>query len=219
MPKDQSFIPILTDVHVRTRGYIPHWEMPDAIYFITYRLHDSLPHHVIRTLEQERRVLKRMYGNGETAVDRARIRLTFEHALDRALDTGYGASYLADDRIAGMVVENLMYFDQERYEVVAWCVMPTHVHVIIRAFGAQNLAKIVHSWKSYTAKRANQILGREGTFWSREYFDRIVRSPEELSRTVDYVMNNPVKAGLIGWRWVGPTGGPPVDRPAGGRRA
>jgi len=219
MPKDQYFIPILTDVHVRTRGYLPHWEMPNAIYFITYRLHDSLPLHVVHALNEERRALKRMYGNGATALDRARIRIAFERTLDRALDTEYGAAHLADERIARVVVDNLMHFNGERYEVLAWCVMPTHIHVVIRTLGEQHLAMIVQSWKSYTAKRANKILGQTGAFWAREYFDRIVRSPEDLSRTLEYVVNNPVKAGLRDWLWVGTTGGPPVDRPAGGRRA
>lgn len=90
---------------------------------------------------------------------------------------------------------------------------------MIGTLGSQSLARIVQSWKSYTAKRANEILKREGAFWAREYFDRIVRSPEDLSRTVEYVVNNPVKAGLKEWRWVGVAGGPPADRPAGGRRA
>jgi REP element-mobilizing transposase RayT len=218
MPRDLPFIPNLTDVRVRTRGYLPHWEMPDAIYFITYRLHDSLPESVVHALEDERRALKRMYGDGDSALDRARIRLAFEQCLDRALDVGYGAAHLADPGIARVIVENLRQFDGVRYETIAWCVMPTHVHVVVRAIGSQKLSRIVHAWKSYTAKRANEILGREGPFWSREYFDRILRSPEDLRRTVEYVIQNPVKAGLADWPWVG-AGEPPADRPASGRRS
>ena len=219
MPKNSYFIPILTDVRVRTRGYLPHWEMANATYFITYRLHDSLPPHVLHALDEERRHLTRMYNNGATALDRARIRLAFEQTFDRVLDAGYGAAHLADERIARVVVENLMHCAAERYEVLAWCVMPTHVHVVMQMIGDQQLAAIVHAWKSYTAKRANAILNRSGTFWAREYFDRIVRSPEDLSRTIEYVIRNPVKAGLRDWPWVGTTGGPPVVPPASGRRA
>ena len=88
--------------------------------------------------------------------------------------------------------------------------MPNHVHVLIQTLGEQSLARIVHSWKSYTAHRANEILGRSGTFWQREYFDRIVRDEEDLRRTIEYVIENPVKAGLRDWPWVWSAGGAPA---------
>ena len=80
--------------------------------------------------------------------------------------------------------------------------MPNHVHVVIRAIGDQCLWRMVESWKSYTAKEANKVLGRRGRFWARDYFDRIVRNEEDLSRTIEYVLGNPEKAGLKGWKWV-----------------
>jgi REP element-mobilizing transposase RayT len=219
MPRNSYFVPNLQDVRVRTRGYLPHWEMQAATYSITYRLHDSLPQHVVHALNEERRAIARLHANGRTAIDRAHIRFAFEHAIDRSLDCGHGAAHLADDRVANIVASNLEHFAGRDYELLAWCVMPNHVHVVMRVISGRALASIIHSWKSYTAKEANRILGRDGPFWSREYFDRIIRSPDDLSWTVEYVRNNPVKAGLSGWKWVGPTGEPPVDRPASGRRS
>ena len=218
MARSTYLLPTLDNVQVRTRGYLPHWESPDAIYSITYRLHDSLPRHVIHALAEQRRALERMHNDGATAIDRARIRFTFERFIDHALDAAHGAAHLKDDRIAAIVAENLVHFDGSRYELLAWCVMPTHVHVVLQVYGVGKLAWIVQGWKSYTSKKANEVLGQEGTFWAREYYDRIVRGEEDLNRTIEYVVRNPVKAGLKDWPWVWSAGGPPADRPAGGRR-
>ena len=58
------------------------------------------------------------------------------------------------------------------------------------------LAGIVHSWKSYSATMANRVLGRTGSFWSREYFDRVIRDEAHYANAVSYAAMNPVKAGL-----------------------
>ena len=63
-------------------------------------------------------------------------------------------------------------------------------------------AAVIHSWKSFTAKRVNRILGRSGPLWGREYYDHLVRDRDQLSRTIRYVINNPLKAGLLDWAWV-----------------
>ena len=81
--------------------------------------------------------------------------------------------------------------------------MPNHVHVVIRTKSDETLDGICGSWKSYTAHEANRILGREGRFWEREYFDRLIRDERDLEDTVSYVLNNPSKAGLTDWPWVG----------------
>ena len=80
--------------------------------------------------------------------------------------------------------------------------MPNHVHVVARLLPGQTLATVVHSWKSFTAKRANAILGREGTFWQREYYDHLIRNEGEFERAMNYVADNPAKAILKDWKWV-----------------
>ena len=59
------------------------------------------------------------------------------------------------------------------------------------------LPRILHSLKGYTAKKANQVLGREGQFWQRESYDHIVRDRDEQLRIRRYILNNPVRAGLV----------------------
>jgi REP element-mobilizing transposase RayT len=81
--------------------------------------------------------------------------------------------------------------------------MPNHVHVVFSPFGENRLETILHSWKSYSAQRANQALGRTGHFWQREYFDHLIRNEGSLQKISQYVLDNPQKAGLRNWPWVG----------------
>jgi len=110
--------------------------------------------------------------------------------------------FLRDNAIARVVVNALQEFDGSRYRLFAWSVMPNHVHILLQTIGIMSLAGILHSWKSYSAKAANQILGRKGEFWQREYYDRLIRNKAEFDRAVRYVMENPSKAGLKDWPWV-----------------
>ena len=79
--------------------------------------------------------------------------------------------------------------------------MPNHVHIVVRLFPGEKLATVVHSWKSFSAKQANRILGAHGAFWQREYYDHLIRSEEEFERAIRYVADNPAKAKLNHWRW------------------
>ncbi len=167
-----------------SRGYLPHFDSPETIQFVTFRLADSLPRAVV-----EARRLQ------EDAV---------QH-IDRALDEDLGACWLRRPEIASLVEDALIHFDSTRYRLLAWCVMPNHVHVVIDIPGDHSLSNIVRSWKSFTARRSNSQLGRSGSFWHADYFDRYMRDEDHLSRTVEYVEENPVKAGLVeiasAWPW------------------
>ena len=90
-----------------------------------------------------------------------------------------------------IVVTALNHFAGARYHLREWVVMPNHVHVIVTPIGDHELSDILHSWKSFTAKAINKLLQRTGTFWQKESFDHIVRSPESLDRIVLYILQNP----------------------------
>ncbi|HYI08439.1 MAG TPA: transposase [Thermoanaerobaculia bacterium] len=187
-----NVIPPPTELRIHSRGRLPHWRVDHAVYFITFRLRDSLPVHIADKLYRERLDGLRRCRNG---VDRARVDEEFGLRLDSYLDQHWGSAILRQH--GELVAGALKFFDRDRYELHAWCVMPNHVHVMFYVDRGDDVPRILHSWKSYTAHE----IGRK--VWQREYFDRIVRSPRELESTAGYIRANPGKAGLENWRWVG----------------
>jgi REP element-mobilizing transposase RayT len=117
-------------------------------------------------------------------------------AADAALDQGHGRRDLEVPKIAILVQQTLLHFDGDRYRLLAWCIMPNHVHALAQIRSGQRLDRIVHSWKSFTAHQANRLLGRTGLFWAPEYFDRYMRDEHHLAVTLAYIEENPVRAGL-----------------------
>jgi len=183
----------------RSRGYLPHFDDQRSTQFITFRLADSLPSGLIEKAKWK-------LDNG--VIDE----IEYHRRLDRWMDRGRGECYLKQHRVAKMVAENLLHFSATRYDLRAWVIMPNHVHLLLTPVSGTTLAQIMHSMKSYTAHRANEILKRQGHFWSKEYFDRYIRNHEHLCRTVDYIRYNPVKAGLCKWPEEWPFGSAGMDR-------
>ena len=164
-----------------SRGYLPHLDCPGLLQSITFRLADSLPHDVLTRIIAE---------TDDGDIQRLR-------RIERYLDKGHGACWLRRPDIGTLVEDALLHFDAQRYRLLAWVVMPNHVHVLIETFDGYPLASVVQSWKSYTATVANNLLQRRGGFWDREYFDRFVRDDGHLAAVVEYIERNPVKAGLV----------------------
>lgn len=74
--------------------------------------------------------------------------------------------------------------------------MPNHVHAVFVLNPAWSLEKIILSWKGFTARKINPLLGRTGSFWQRDYFDRLVRDAKHLANCVRYIRRNPDKGRL-----------------------
>jgi putative DNA methylase len=135
----------------------------------------------------------------------ARRDSTRRRRIEAYLDSGHGSCWLRDDRIACLMEDALLHFDGERYQLVAWCIMPNHVHVVARIHEGVAVGDVIYSWKSWVAKQGNKVLGRTGPMWQREYHDRYMRDEAHLAEAVRYVEDNPVNAGLVKraehWRW------------------
>ena len=175
----------------RSRGYLPHIESSHVIQIITYRLADSLPVHLIQKIKEE------LSTEGISPQSSYEYMQRLEFRQEKLLNSGYGSCALKDPAIAGIVEETFLFFDTKKYRLLAWVIMPNHIHVMIEPFEGHTLGSIVHSWKSYTALEANKCLGRKGKFWQREYFDRFVRDEEHYVNSSSYIHENPVKAGLV----------------------
>jgi putative DNA methylase len=182
----------------RSRGFLPHFEEPRLLQALTFRLHDAVPDLVVQDWRRELAWINHLSASDPRDVE-------LRKRISRYEDAGHGSCWLRDERIASLVENTLLHFDGERYRLIAWCIMPNHVHGLIETWEGWTLAAVMHSWKSYTAHEANRILRRSGDFWFREYHDRFIRDDRHFASAVEYIEANPTKAGLAAtkeaWRW------------------
>jgi type I restriction enzyme R subunit/putative DNA methylase len=184
------------------RGYLPHCDFPGLVQFVTFRLADSMPES--RRGEWEH-LLK---------IENDRKKRT---KLEEYLDRGVGECHLRDPRIAQIVEDAMLHFHNEHYELLAWCVMPNHVHALVHVW-QMPLWKMIQNWKIHvvTEIRRLHLLERRApsrrddqstsnwprrcsalqSFWQREYWDTFMRDEEQERKAVHYIESNPVKAKL-----------------------
>jgi putative DNA methylase len=177
-----------------SRGYLPHVDREGMTQLVCNRLWDSMPKEVLETWERE---LAQM---SEAEYDVARRK-----RIDAYLDQGWGSCLLRDPRVSEIVQNNWLHFAGTRYLLHAWVVMPNHTHILFTPLPGWKLDQIIHSWKSYTSHKINELLVRTGKIWQDEPFDRYIRDARHFDNALAYVENNPVKAGLCkkseDWLW------------------
>ena len=209
-------VPLVTEIKKRRGAHLPHWTRDGGWYSVTFRLWDSVPLHIaeswrferaniIKTAEQMQRPLSEL--------EERRLDHLYSEKIEKYLDAGHGCCFLKDGRVAEIVKNALFHFDGTRYSIAAWCVMPNHVHVVVKPFAGRKttagtavplseLDQILHSWKSFAAKEANKLLKRSGQFWQTETYDHLIRNDADFRHAVRYILENPIKPGLkIGSGW------------------
>jgi REP element-mobilizing transposase RayT len=193
------------------------------IQSLNFRLADSMPQSVLQQWRAElglspgsagvppassraRETATRRRDAGAPKTDAEQKAATeFRRRTEDYLDTGHGECLLRRPEIAVVVENALLHFDRQRYRLLAWYVMPNHVHALIETTEGWPLDGVLHSWKSFTSHEANRILQRQGEIWQREYLDRYIRNAEHFEAALRYIEENPVKAGLArimtDWPW------------------
>jgi putative transposase len=162
------------------RGYLPHCDKPGLVQFVTVRLADSLP--------SSRR------GEWEHLLKIEDVRER-RRQLESYLDRGHGQCQLRIGQVAGIVEDTIRFHHGSRFELLAWCVMPNHVHLLVHVRDWP-LTKMIQNWKSLSAVKSNRVLQCSGVFWQREYWDTFMRDETQERKAVRYIENNPVKAKL-----------------------
>ena len=109
-----------------SRGYLPHIEGAEY-QFITYRLTDALPKNVLESIKLEHNKKKR------------------REKIEQYIDAGHGKCWLKYPKIAQIITENWHHFNGEKYQLIAYVVMPNHIHILIKVFEGVSLSSIVHS--------------------------------------------------------------------------
>lgn len=185
------------------RGYLPHYDKPGLVQAVTFRLADSLP----KEKRSEWEHLLQIIDDGE------RIR-----QIEDYLDRGAGSCILRQPECAEIVQNALLHFDDERYRLIAWCVMPNHVHILFETFAGHPIGKVIHSWKTFTAREINKLHGQSGQLWQDDFFDTFMRDDEHQAAVVTYIERNPVNAGVVSkatdWSWSSATRSASMAKPA-----
>jgi len=200
------------------RRKLPHWHPEGAMYFITFRLANSLPVRLIQELdeqrEREKQVIRTRFSSAQQRAELYKLDKKYFGHFDAWLDRCVEESprWLADEIVAQIVADEIQALDGERYALISYCLMSNHVHIVMDTAGhafqpahegvtaPYPLADTLKRLKGRTSRFCNQALGRGGPFWHHESYDHVIRDQKEYDRIVWYTVNNPVKAGLV-QRW------------------
>jgi REP element-mobilizing transposase RayT len=180
-----------------TRHRLPHWRQGEVPVFVTFRLSDSLPKAVFEAWLERREAFLVSHPEPWDEVTEELYHLQFSDQIDEELDAAHGCCVLRDARISGIVEDRLRKFHDDRYRLLNFVIMPNHVHVLFIPSDDETLPDILKGWKGVSSR----LVHREGfselnPFWQPDYFDRLIRGPEHLERTFEYIRENPAKARL-----------------------
>jgi REP element-mobilizing transposase RayT len=182
----------MTHKGIHSRGYLPHWDFADSVQGITFRLADAVPAKVIDGWREE---LQSALQNPDREISN-KAYSDLHAKIAKYEDAGHGSCLLADPEYAAIVQESLISGHGSSYKLIDWCVMPNHVHVLVRLLNSASLGSIVKRWKATTALQISRLLERRGSLWMRDYHDRLIRDMDHFHNARAYIRNNPVKAGL-----------------------
>lgn len=193
--RDLRFFNPFADTEVTTNR-LPHWQQEGAVYFLTFRLADAVPKHLLDQWSAEREAWLAHHPQPWSAEVEDEYHRRFSAAMEQWLDAGHGSCVLSQPECRAVVAETLRHFDGVRFQHLAWVIMPNHVHVLFVLNGACPLEKVMQNWKRRSAREINMVLRRSGTFWQKDYFDRLVRDQDHFANCVRYIRHNPIKAKL-----------------------
>jgi putative transposase len=192
------------------RRKLPHWDVEGKPVFITACLEGSISAVGMKRIRAYRVELdqrKQPTDLSPSEWELKKDKLVFK-LVDHLLDHQSAVSHLADPLQTQIVQDALLHFAGQRYSLFAFVVMPSHYHWLFlpkNDWQDRNLADfekrtprevISHSIQSYTATHCNKVRNANGQYWQHETFDHWIRDDDQLQRVIDYIENNPVKAGL-----------------------
>jgi primosomal protein N' (replication factor Y) len=180
---------------VDLKGTLPHWRQDGAVYFVTFRLADSLPADKWKKWVEEKTRWLDEHPEPHDEATRHEYYQLFPDRLQNWMDAGYGSCQLAESEAKEIVETALKKFDDKRYRLHEFVVMPNHVHVLVSPLGDNVLSDILHSWKSYTASELNRLNDAKGAVWQKESFDHIVRNEKQMARIRKYIQDHPKNSG------------------------
>lgn len=175
---------------------LPHWQQDGRTYFVTFRLGDSIPHERMDQWQEEREAWLRFHPQPWSPdVEREYVR-RFANTVERWLDESLGSCLLRDGEPQRLVAGALAYFEGVRHRHHSWVIMPNHVHALFSMCEGHLLEELLQSWKGFTSREINRLVGRSGPLWQKSYFDRLIRNEEHFWNAARYIRRNPEKSRL-----------------------
>lgn len=158
------------------RRRLPHLYVIGEPLFVTFRLQNSLP---------PNREFSGRLPSGKAFV-----------YMDRLLEEERtGPTYMRMPAVAQVVIASIRKGAPADYRLHTWVVMPNHVHLLLTPNIEPSVA--LRRLKGSSARQANKLLGLTGQpFWQAKSYDHLVRSRAEFERIENYILQNPVRAGL-----------------------
>ncbi|MFN2240423.1 MAG: transposase [Thermoanaerobaculia bacterium] len=177
-------------------GELPHWRQDGALYFVTFRLADSLPAALLDQWRRERDIWRRLHPD-PTPMQLEDFERMYRGRIETWLDRGVGSCILRQPSAKAIVQQALRYFDGNRYELGEWAVAGNHVHLTARTLPGIDLSSILGSLKRFASRKIRKITGCHKQFpalrdhlWQHESFDHIVRSQAHLDYYHRYIRNH-----------------------------
>ncbi|MCP9766439.1 hypothetical protein EGI22_00875 [Lacihabitans sp. LS3-19] len=196
------------------RRNLPHYQPLGGTFFVTFNLVEAIPLKVLKEWNKEFKIQKKSIElfSSNPAEDLDKLSKQDFAKRDKYLDAAQnGENWLKKDEIAQIVSDSIHFWDKRIIDLFCFCIMSNHVHLVFRILDINEvdspkyLDEIMHSIKLFSAKKCNVVLGKTGQFWQHESYDRLIRNDDEMIRILIYVLNNPVKAGLVKsheeWKW------------------
>jgi putative transposase len=181
------------------RRHLPHIVPFYGCFHVTFRIKGSLSNHIAALFAKNFIEQKTNFQfNSFDTMDRlSKIRDLYKNYYEQfELEIHKNREdRLSNPANASLVKGVLHHFDHQHYQLVCYSIMSNYVHVIFINITVP-LASIMKSIKGFTAYSINKLENRTGAFWQDESYDHMIRSRDELSDTIAYVLNNPVKSGL-----------------------
>lgn len=182
--------------------HLPHWRQRGATYFVTFRLADSIPQEHLTALKRWREIWEKENPPPRTEQQWERLAREITSRCDAWMDEGYGECVFQDAALAKCMEDSLRHFQDTQCFTSCYAVMPNHVHAVMMPRANVQLQDLLGRIKAFVSRHVNKTLGRSGSLWASESYDRIVRDEEHLYRVVQYIGRNPRKAGIPQEAWI-----------------
>jgi len=177
---------------------LPHWQQPGATYFVTFRLADSIPASLLNRWKNDRGNWLQFHPKPWSPETESEYHRMFSTKIDEWLDQGHGECLLRNARYRCALADVFSNFDEDRYFLHSWIVMPNHTHLLFSLANDEQLENTLKSWKGVSARKISRLRATAAhkKLWMKGYFDRMIRDAGHFRKVARYIRKNPGKANL-----------------------